>query len=531
MESAAAVNRNPRAQIEEGLEDAQNDYEDEPGEDEEEEEEEEFDEEELSGHEGGRSSDRERMNDLLRRLATGSVRVRVHDVLIKGNTKTKDSLIEAEVLPVFRSASTMQELLQAATAANARLQRLEIFDSVSIVLDAGPSELPGTVNVIIDLVEPKNPLSGDIGFYTRPETRGWSIEGLLKLRNVFGYGDIWNAAGAYSLDHTTEMSAGLSLPRFKALSTPITARVTLLTQDWLKFSSYKERLLGLSFGLVSTIRHELAYNLTWRHLTDPLRMSSVSVRRQLGHSLLSSLKYSYKLDRRNSSIRPMKGYAFLSTSQIGGLGHDSNLLRFIRQEFDLRAAIPLGFFHTALNIGVAAGVIMPWGNGFMTLPTPLTERFHIGGNSSPLCLLGSPTSLLGFNMRGLGPTDLRRMIPSRTDQTSDPPASPGWDALGGDLAVTAFADISFNLPLKVLRDSGIYGHAFISAGNLAKLSEGSIKDFSIRQFAKNFRSSAGIGVIVPTKLFRMEVNYCYILRQFEHDRAKTGIQFSISALT
>ncbi|KAG0469215.1 hypothetical protein HPP92_018543 [Vanilla planifolia] len=424
----------------------------------------------------------------------------------------------------------MQELLQAAGAANARLHRLDIFDSVNIVLDAGPSELPGTANVVIELVEAKNPLSGDIGFYTRPETRGWSVEGLLKLRNMFGYGDIWNVAGAYSWDQTTELSAGLSLPRFKVLSTPVAARVSLLTQDWLKFSSYQERLLGLSCGLLSTVHHDLVYNLTWRQLTDPSHMASKSVRRQLGHGLLSSLKYSYKIDERNSSIRPTKGYAFLSTSQIAGLGPDSNLLRYIRQEFDLRGALPLGFFHSALNVGVAAGLIMPWGNGFMSSATPLPDRFYMGGSSSPLCSLGGPSSLLGFKMRGLGPIDFRRTIPSKSDGTVDPSVTPGWDAVGGDLAVTACADISFNLPLKVLRDSGIYGHAFVSAGNLEKLSEGSIKDFSFKRFLRNFRSSAGVGIIVPTKLFRMEVNYCYILRHLEHDRGKSGIQFSFSPL-
>lgn len=526
MESSAAVDRSSREQADEDLEEA-NSFEDEPEDD----EEEELDEEDLGAYGGSRTSEREKMSDLLRRLATKPVRVRVHDVVIKGNTKTKDSVIEAEVVPLFRSASTMQELLQAAAAANARLQRLEIFDSVNIVLDAGPSELPGTANVVINLVEPKNPLSGDIGFYTKPETRGWSVEGLLKLKNMFGYGDIWNAGGAYSWDHTTELSVGLSLPRFMTLTTPFTARTSLLTQDWLKFSSYKERLLGLSVGLFNTVNHELAYNLTWRHLTDPLRMSSTSIRRQLGHSLLSSLKYSYKLDRRNSSIRPTKGYAFLSTSQIGGLGPDSYLSRYVRQEFDLRAAIPLGFFHSALNIGISAGVIMPWGSGFMNSATPLPERFYMGGNASPLSLLGGPTSLLGFKMRGLGPTDLRRMIPATADGTGDSSTDPGRDALGGDLAVTACADISFDLPLKVLRDSGFYAHAFISSGNLAKLSEGSVKDFSLRQFGQGFRSSAGFGVIVPTKIFRMEVNYCYILRKFEHDRAKTGIQFSFSPLS
>ncbi|KAG0467590.1 hypothetical protein HPP92_019170 [Vanilla planifolia] len=192
------------------------------------------------------------------------------------------------------------------------------------------------------------------------------------------------------------------------------------------------------------------------------------------------------------------------------------------EEFDLRGALPLGFFHSALNVGVAAGLIMPWGNGFMSSATPLPDRFYMGGSSSPLCSLGGPGSLLGFKMRGLGPIDFRRTIPSKSDGTVDPPATPGWDAVGGDLAVTACADISFNLPLKVLRDSGIYGHAFVSAGNLEKLSEGSIKDFSFKRFLRNFRSSAGVGIIVPTKLFRMEVNYCYILRHLEHDKGKSG---------
>jgi len=163
------------------------------------------------------------------------------------------------------------------------------------------------------------------------QARTWSLEGSLKLKNPVGYADIWDLSGSYGWDQTTELSAGLSLPRFKALPTPLSARISLFSQDWLKFSSYKERLLGVSFGLLSTKNHDLAYNLTWRHLTDPSHMASKSVRRHLGHSLLSSIKYTYKLDHRDSQMRPTKGHAFLSTTQVGGLGPDSKSLRFIRQ--------------------------------------------------------------------------------------------------------------------------------------------------------------------------------------------------------
>lgn len=147
---------------------------------------------------------------------------------------------------------------------------------------------------------------------------------------MFGFGDIWDASGVYGWNQTTELSTGISLPRFKSLSTPISARISLLKQDLLKLSSYKEHLMGLSVGLISTRYHDLAYNLTWRTLKDPSRMASKSIRRNLGHSLLSSLKYTFKFDRRDSHLRPTSGYAFMSTSQIGGIG-DSKFLRFIRQ--------------------------------------------------------------------------------------------------------------------------------------------------------------------------------------------------------
>lgn len=135
---------------------------------------------------------------------------------------------------------------------------------------------------------------------------------------------------AYGGDHMAEVSSGVYLPRFRGLA-PMTARVFLLSQDWLKFSSFKERTLGFSLGLVSSRNHDLVYNLSWRTLSDPSQTASRSIRRKLGHGLLSSLKYTFKIDRRNSHLRPTHGYAFVSTTQIGGLAPDSRSIRFLRQ--------------------------------------------------------------------------------------------------------------------------------------------------------------------------------------------------------
>lgn len=113
-------------------------------------------------------SEKLKMDSLLQRMQSGPVSVRVHDVIIKGNTKTKEQVIEAET-EVLNNVSSMQELLKASQIVNLRLQALEIFDSVKITLDSGPPELPGTANVIIEVVETASPLSGQIGAYTKAE--------------------------------------------------------------------------------------------------------------------------------------------------------------------------------------------------------------------------------------------------------------------------------------------------------------------------------------------------------------------------
>ncbi|XP_004500508.1 uncharacterized protein [Cicer arietinum] len=467
-----------------------------------------------------------KLETLSRRLSSELVPIRVHDVLIRGNTKTKDWVIEAEIKGI-ENATTMQELIRASEIALARLQNLGVFDSSKLRLEPGPPELPNTANVVIDIVEAVNKTSGEFGVYTKPSTSSWTGEGTLKYKNLLGYGDQWDASLAYGASQATEVSVGVYAPRLKGTSTPIVARLSMLSQDWQEFSSYKEQLLGMSLGLISTKYHDLVYTLGWRTLTDPSQMSSRSIRRQLGHGLLSSLKYTFKIDRRNSAIRPTKGHAFVSTTHLGGLTPDHRSLRFLRQEFDVRYAVPFGFYNTALNLGISAGAVFPWGQGFMNKPSPVPERFYLGGDFSPVCTLGGPITLWGFKTRGLGPAEPRRQ--SRDVFNDDNNDSSKWDFIGGDLAVTAFADLSFDLPIRWLREHGIHGHVFAGAGNTAKLTQNEYKNFSPRKFLDSFRTSVGCGFVVPTRLFRLEGNYYYILKQNEQDRGKNGFRFSFSA--
>ncbi|CAO2140566.1 unnamed protein product [Urochloa humidicola] len=463
-------------------------------------------------------SEEARLQAVLRRLTADDVRIRVHQVAIRGCARTRRAAVVAAVGTDLARAATVRDLVRAAAAAGDRLRRLGSFETVSITLDAAPPGIPGSaVVVLVDVAEARGRAATGFGVFANTQARSCSLQGSLKLKNLFGYCETWDAAGALELDQTAELSAGVEMPRIGAIPTPLVARVSFLSEDWLK-SSLKEHLMGISVGLLSTMNHNLAYNLTWRKLTDPAHMSHNSVQEQLRDSLLSSVKYAYTVDQRDSSIRPTRGYAFLSSSQVGGLAPGSKYSRFLRQEFDLRVALPLGVLNGALNAGVAAGVIHPLERGSTGSISPLSERFYLGGNRSLVCRLGGPSSLLGFKTRGLGATEFRTCDPNNSE-----------NGLGGDIAVTAFADLSFDIPLKPLRDLGIHGHAFACAGNLGKLTVCDIRKFPLTNFLQTFRSSAGFGVVVPTRLFRIEVNYCHILRQFEHDKGKTGIQFNFAS--
>ena len=163
------------------------------------------------------------------------------------------------------------------------------------------------------------------------QTTSWTFDGSIKWKNLLGDAETWDSTLSYGYDGTTEMSVGLLYPRFKGIPAALVTRASVFNQDWLKYSSYTEQIMGVSAGIVSDTRHDLSYNLMWRMLKDPSHMASPSVRRQLGHGLLSSLKYTFKIDERDSTFRPTKGYAIRSSSQIAGIGFQSNLIRFFRQ--------------------------------------------------------------------------------------------------------------------------------------------------------------------------------------------------------
>ncbi|CAI5504552.1 unnamed protein product [Closterium sp. Naga37s-1] len=301
------------------------------------------------------------------------------------------------------------------------------------------------------------------------------------------------------------------------------------TRSMLPYTSLSQCLRGATLGL-HVGRHELAYELTWREnsaaaaataspdsttktTTSTASSSSSSsgsgggdggsggsgiapapalvrgvcspaVQRDLGHSLLSAVRYIYSIDKRDSQVRPRTGYAMRATTELAGLGTDPKLVSFLRQELELATALPLPIANAAFTSSFRIGALLPWSLSSLSSlpalpslpalsrssqpPPPSATSAASPAPSSPPSpphslindrfFLGGPSSLRGFQDHAVGPT-APRPAPSRAR-----------DFLGGDLSLSATTALSFDLPfLKPLQQAGVHGHVFASAGALLPL--------------------------------------------------------------
>ena len=128
------------------------------------------DEADDGGEPPASSSEAARLEAVLRRLTADEVRIRVHQVTIRGCDRTRRAAVEAAVGLDLARAATVRDLVRAAAAAGDRLRRLGAFDTVSITLDAAPPGIPGSaVVVLVDVAEARGRAAGDFGVFAHTQ--------------------------------------------------------------------------------------------------------------------------------------------------------------------------------------------------------------------------------------------------------------------------------------------------------------------------------------------------------------------------
>jgi len=355
-----------------------------------------------------------------------------------------------------------------------------------------------------------------------------SVEGKLRLNNALGYAEQLEAVATAGSASSRTVSVSLVQRQLAGRPARAEGRLGQTLRSLQHHSSCSERLRSLGASLQEG-PHRAEFELAWRQLSDAERTASPAVRALLGHSLKSALRYSHTRDHRDSASQPSTGWAARGTLELAGLAPTS--VRFLRADCEAQKALPLPLPllpGAALALSLRLGVLLPLagGGGGRGAPggggtpacgpaiTHLSDRFFLGGADSA-------DALRGFRTKGVGPSDARR--PRCADDVAAAgaaAASLARDALGGDLLCAATAAVTFPLPHEALRAAGVHGHVFVNAGTLLPLAAAS-------ELTSSLRAAAGAGVVLPTRLGRLEVNYCLLLRTMQHDRAKAGIQVGL----
>jgi len=201
-------------------------------------------------------------------------------------------------------------------------------------------------------------------------------------------------------------------------------------------TGYTANLLAIKPSVGFNISSDTRVNLTYKfeNLDVTAVGSSEVLKQDLGKSTRSLIDFSLRHDKRDSIIKPTKGYMVKFGSEIVGIGGDD---QFIKSKAS--GKIYQGIFDNNIIFSTELeGGILSMGKGY----SKVVDRFLLGGRS-----------FRGFKYSGIGPRELNNgsyTIP-----------------LGGEKY--AIARLAASFPLGLPRELGLYGSVFAEAGTLWSL--------------------------------------------------------------
>ena len=401
----------------------------------------------------------------------------VEQIEISGNTHTRDNVIRREFKVEEGDAFDPSMLKRS----EEKLQSLGYFESVKVNVRQGSS--PQNAIVDIDVKEaPTGSLSLGLGYSTDTDV---SAQFSFSESNFRGAGQGIRFSVSGSKDSS---SVGLGFKERGFLGRDVLLSMDIdYTNSKPRTTGYTANLLALKpsvgFNISSNTRVNLSYK--FENIDVTAVGSSEVLKQDIGQSTRSLIDFSLRHDKRDSIIKPTKGYIINFGSEIAGLGGDDQFLKS-----KASGKIYQGVFDNSIIFSTELeGGILSMGKGY----SKIVDRFLLGGRS-----------FRGFKYNGIGPRELNNgsyTIP-----------------LGGEKY--AIARLAASFPLGLPRELGLYGSLFADAGTLWSLkTDPNISGLSnkVALTDRTIRTSIGFAMNWETPIGPLQFNWSRPQKYLEAD--------------
>jgi outer membrane protein insertion porin family len=435
-------------------------------------------------------------------------RVYIDRIDIVGNTRTLDSVVRRE-MNVTEGDAYNRVLVD---RSKQQIRALGFFKDVNI--EEVPSGVPDRTSLRVSVEEqPTGELSFSAGYSSVDQL---ILDLGVSERNFRGRGQNVRArVSVGSLRQQVDFS--FTEPRF--LGRDLRAGVDLYSYryDFSQQTAFDTRSTGMGLRLGFPLTTNASMGLRYTLRTDDVvvddslcvvgqELVSPSLCAQRGSNVTSLVGYTVRLDRRNDSLKPTRGYFVELNQDLAGVGGDVNYLK---------TEASGGWYHGfskefVLSATGTFGYIDGWNGDNVRI----NDRFYKGGNS-----------FRGFEVAGIGPRDTsfgRR------------------DALGGKLY--AIGSLELTVPTFLPEQYGIKAALFSDFGTVGLLDDADQRDrfgqiincsgstTVITPCIKDdlgIRASAGLSIFWRSPMGPIRFDFSQILAKEEYDKTET-FRFSTS---
>jgi outer membrane protein insertion porin family len=393
------------------------------------------------------------------------------DIIIKGNTKTRDKVIRRE-LKVYEGMKYAGSKLR---ISKENVNRLGFFEQGSVIFNTvSPKGKDDVLNVEISVKERQTgQISLGAGYSTA--TKGF-LQASVQQNNFRGLGQNLNFSFSMS-DKQQVYNLGFTEPYFK--DTKWTAGGDIFKTASSFISAYTMEKKGFDLRVGYPIYDYTRLFLTYK--LEDIEVSSIDAQtlytEDTEAGLASGLELSIRYDKRNNAFEPTNGFYGRGALEYVGLGGD---LKWIKAELEGRMFKPVVgelIFRSRLKIQQ----VMEVGNTY----APRHSKFSMGG----------ARNMRGFSFEDIGPHE--EALNSTTNLIQD-------YNIGGRFSILS----NFELEHPLIKEAGLKWVVFFDAGNVFENYLGESKKFEDKA-NYNLKANYGFGFrwFSPIGVLRFEFAY------------------------